>query len=114
LDSIIAPSALNEEFYSEIERLAPFGSGNSEPKFVIENLQVITSDLVADKHIKTVFYAKDGSVIKSIAFNAKDSPLELYLNKKNKKKFNIAGIMNLNEWRGKKSVEFIIEDISLH
>ena len=114
LDSIIAPSALNEEFYSEIERLAPFGSGNSEPKFVIENLQVITSDLVADKHIKTVLHAKDGSVIKSIAFNAKDSPLELYLNKKNKKKFNIAGIMNLNEWRGKKSVEFIIEDISLH
>jgi len=114
LDSIIAPSALNEEFYSEIERLAPFGSGNSEPKFVIENLQVITSDLVADKHIKTVLHAKDGSVIKSIAFNAKDSPLDLYLNKKNKKKFNIAGIMNLNEWRGKKSVEFIIEDISLH
>ncbi len=114
LDSIIAPSALNEEFYSEIERLAPFGSGNSEPKFVIENLQLISSDLVADKHIKTVLYGKDGSVIKSIAFNAKDSPLELYLNKKNKKKFNIAGIMNLNEWRGKKSVEFIIEDISLH
>jgi len=82
LDSIIAPSALNEEFYSEIERLAPFGSGNSEPKFVIENLQVITSDLVADKHIKTVLHAKDGSVIKSIAFNAKDSPLEIYLNKK--------------------------------
>ena len=114
LDSVIAPSALNEDFYSEIERLAPFGSGNSEPKFVIENLQVIASDLVADKHIKTVLYGKDGSVIKSIAFNAKDSPLELYLNKKNKKKFNIAGIMNLNEWRGKKSVEFVIEDISLH
>ena len=102
LDSIIAPSALNEEFYSEIERLAPFGSGNSEPKFVIENLQVITSDLVADKHIKTVLYAKDGSVIKSIAFNAKDSPLELYLNKKNKKKFNIAGIMNLMNGEEKK------------
>ncbi len=114
LDSLIAPSALNEEFYFEIEKLAPFGSGNSEPKFVIENLQLISSDLVADKHIKTVLYGKDGSVIKSIAFNAKDSPLELYLNKKNKKKFNIAGIMNLNEWRGKKSVEFIIEDISLH
>ena len=113
LDSLIAPSALNEEFYFEIEKLAPFGSGNSEPKFVIENLQLISSDLVADKHIKTVLYGKDGSVIKSIAFNAKDSPLEIYLNKKNKKKFNIAGIMNLNEWRGKKSVEFIIEDISL-
>ena len=114
LDSIIAPSALNEGFYSEIEKLAPFGSGNSEPKFVIENLHVIASNLVGEKHIKTVLYGKDGSVIKSIAFNAKDSPLEPFLTKKNKKKFNIAGKMNLNEWRGKKSVEFIIEDICLH
>ena len=114
LDSVIAPSALNEDFYFEIEKLAPFGSGNKEPKFVIENLQVVSSNLVAGKHIKNVLYGKDGSVIKSIAFNAKDTPLEPFLIKKNKKKFNIAGKMNLNEWRGKKSVEFIIEDISLH
>ena len=114
LDSIIAPSALNEDFYSEIEKLAPFGSGNNEPKFVIEDLQVIASYLVADKHIKTVLSGKDGSVIKSVAFNAKDSPLEPFLNKKNKRDLNIAGKMNLNEWRGKKDIEFIIEDVSLH
>ena len=114
MDSIIAPSALNEEFYFEVEKLAPFGSGNSEPKFVIENLQVIASHLVAERHIKTVLSGKDGSVIKSVAFNAKDSPLEPFLNKKNKKKFNIAGKMNLNEWRGKKDIEFIIEDVSLY
>ena len=114
LDAIITPSALNEEFYNNINYLAPFGSGNTEPKFVIENLQVITSNLLADKHIKTVLYGKDGSVIRSIAFNAKNSPLEPFLNKKNKKKFNIAGKMNLNEWRGKKNVEFIIEDVSIH
>ena len=114
IDSIIAPSALNENFYSEIEKLAPFGSGNSEPKFVIENLHVINSNLVADKHIKNVLYGKDGSVIKSIFFNGKDSPLEPFLNKKNKRNFNIAGKMHLNEWKGKKNVEFIIEDISLN
>ena len=114
LDSIIAPSALNEEFFYEIEKLAPFGSGNSEPKFVIENLQVITSHLVADRHIKNVLSGNDGTIIRSVAFNAKDSPLEPFLNKKNKKKFNIAGKMNLNEWRGKKDIEFIIEDVSIH
>ena len=42
LDSIIAPSALNEEFFQEINCLAPFGSCNNEPKFVIENLKVLT------------------------------------------------------------------------
>jgi len=113
LDSMIAPSALNEEFYEDINCLAPFGSGNTEPKFVIENLQVITSNIVADKHIKSILCGKDGSVIKSIAFNAKSSPLEPFLSKNNKKRFNIAGKMNLNEWRGRKNIEFIIEDISL-
>ena len=59
------------------------------------------------------FKKKDGSVIKSIAFNAKSSPLEPFLSKNNKKRFNIAGKMNLNEWRGRKNIEFIIDDISL-
>ena len=40
LDSVIAPAALNEEFYEEINNLSPFGSGNNEPKFVLENLKV--------------------------------------------------------------------------
>ena len=34
LDSIIAPSALNEIFFEEINLLSPFGSGNLEPNFV--------------------------------------------------------------------------------
>ena len=94
--------------------MAPFGSGNTEPKFVLENLKVIVSYILADKHIKSVLSGKDGSIIKTIAFNAKNGPLEQFLNKNNKKRFNIAGKMNLNEWRGKKNIEFIIDDISLN
>ena len=114
LDTILAPTALNEDFYKEINCLAPFGSGNSEPKFVIEDLRVIASNLIADKHIKSVLSGKDGTIIKSIAFNAKNTPLDQFLNKSNKNKFNIAGKMSLNEWRGKKNIEFIIEDISIN
>ena len=38
LDSIIAPTALNLQFYNKVNSLAPFGSGNPEPKFVLENM----------------------------------------------------------------------------
>ena len=114
LDDVLAPSALNEKFYDEIQGLAPFGSGNSEPKFVVENLLVIESNLIVNKHIKSILKGKDGSIIRSVAFNAKDTPLEDILNKKNRKIFNVAGKMNLNEWKGKKNIEFIIEDISLN
>ena len=51
IDAIIAPSALNEEFFKEINSLAPFGSGNSEPKFVIENIKVISSNIAGSNHI---------------------------------------------------------------
>ena len=37
LDAVIAPSALNEEFYEQINKLSPFGSGNSEPIDSIPN-----------------------------------------------------------------------------
>jgi len=114
LDSIIAPSALNEKFFEEINYLGPFGSGNSEPKFVIENIKVISSNIVGNNHIKSILIGKDGSRFKSIAWNAKNSPLEPLLNAKNKKRINIAGKMTLNEWRGEKNIEFMIEDISLN
>ena len=114
LDSIVAPSALNEDFYNNINFLAPFGPGNNEPKFVIENLNVISSNIVKQNHIKSILRGKDGSVFKSFAWNAINTPLESVLINKSKRNFNIAGRMKLNEWRGKNDVEFIIDDIALN
>ena len=114
LDSIIAPSALNEVFFDEINCLAPFGSGNSEPKFVIENIKVISANIVGNNHIKLVLSGKDGTVFKSLAWNAINTPLEPFLNNKNRKRINIAGKMHLNQWRGERKVEFMIEDIALN
>ena len=114
LDSIIAPSALNEVFFDEINCLAPFGSGNSEPKFVIENIKVISANIVGNNHIKLVLSGKDGTVFKSLAWNAINTPLEPFLNNKNRKRINIAGKIHLNQWRGERKVEFMIEDIALN
>ena len=114
IDSIIAPSAVNLEFYNKINHLAPFGSGNSEPKFSIENLKLLNSKIICEKHIKSNLIGEDGSVIKTIAFNASDNNLAAYLIKNGHKTFNIVGKLSLNEWRGEKNVEFIIDDISVN
>ncbi len=114
LDAIIAPSAINEEFFEEINCLAPFGSGNSEPKFAIENIKVISSNIVGNNHIKSILVGKNGFVFKGFAWNGKNGPLEPFLNPKNKKKINIAGKIRINEWRGEKKAEFMIDDISLN
>ena len=114
LDSKIAPSAINLEFYDKVNVLSPFGSGNPEPKFIVENLKPANSKIVGDKHIKSVLIGAEGTSIKTIAFNATDNELGAYLLKKNNNTFNIAGKLSLNEWRGQKNVEFIIDDISVN
>ena len=113
LDSIISSTAINLDFYNKVNALAPFGSGNPEPKFIIENLKTIHGKVVAEKHIKSILIGKDGSSIKTIAFNAVENDLAAYLLKKNNKPFNIAGKLSLNEWKGQSNVEFIIDDISV-
>ena len=114
LDSIIAPSAVNLEFYNKVSLLSPFGSGNPEPRFAIEDLKTINGKIVGEKHIKSILIGNDGSIIKSIAFNATENDFSGYLLKKNSKSFNIAGKLSLNEWRGQSNVEFIIDDISVN
>ena len=61
-----------------------------------------------------ILLGKDGSAFSSIAWNAVNSPLEKILSKSNKNSFNAAGKMKLNEWRGEKKIEFIIEDIAIN
>ena len=114
IDAKIAPSAINLDFYNKVENLSPFGSGNPEPKFIIENLKSVNSKVVGEKHIKSILLGSEGSTIKTIAFNALDNELGAYLLQKKSKLFNIAGKLSLNEWRGHKNVEFIIDDISVN
>ena len=113
-DTEIAPSAVNISFYEKINLLSPFGSGNLEPRFLIKNVKVINSKIVAEKHIKSVLIGSDSSIIKTISFNSVETELSSYLLKKNIKSFNIVGKLSLNEWRGQKNVEFIIDDISVN
>ena len=114
LDSSISASALNLEFYKKIEILAPFGSGNPEPKFLLEGTKVIKSMVVGEKHIKSILLTKDGSNIKTITFNAIETDLGQFLLTNRTNIFDIVGKLSLNEWKGEKNVEFIIDDISVN
>ena len=114
IDSSISTSALNINFYQKIEKLSPFGSGNPEPKFILENVKVIRSSVVGDSHVKSILISKDGSTIKTISFNAYETDLGQFLLNNRTNTFNIVGKLSLNEWKGEKNVEFIIDDISVN
>ena len=112
-DAEIAPSAVNIEFFEKINLLAPFGSGNPEPRFAIKDVKLVNSKIVGEKHIKNVLVGADSTTLKTISFNTVETELGSYLLKKNIKPFDIVGKLSLNEWRGQRNVEFIIDDISV-
>ena len=114
LDAIISSSALNIEFFKKVDSLSPFGSGNPEPKFLLENLRVVKSLIVGEKHVKSILTSNDGLSIKTISFNSIESDLGQFLLNNKTNTFNIVGKLSLNEWRGEKNVEFIIDDISVN
>ena len=114
LDSSISPSALNNDFYEKVHKLAPFGSGNPEPEFLIEKVKVLKSMVVGEKHVKSILLTRDGSSIKSISFNSLETDLGQFLINNKTNTFDIAGKLSLNEWKGEKNVEFIIDDISVN
>ncbi len=112
-DSIISASALNKDFFDKVDALAPFGSGNNEPKFIVENVKIVNSQIVGEKHLKVILCDRNGKTINGISFNAIGTNLEGYLNKKSHKMINILGKMSSNNWKGKRNIEFIIDDISV-
>ena len=84
----------------------------SKQKTKAKKIQILKEN--ESMHIKSVLIGAEGTSIKTIAFNATDNELGAYLLKKNNNTFNIAGKLSLNEWRGQKNVEFIIDDISVN
>ena len=113
IDGLISPTALNENFYKTLDLVAPYGSGNSEPIFLIENVKIIKAIKIAEEHIKIVFTTNTNITFKAMAFNSVGSEMENYLSNNYKKKINIIGKLSLNEWQGRRNIEFIIEDISV-
>ena len=114
IDAIISSNALNLNFYNEVNFLSPFGNGNKEPTFIIENLKVIKSKILKNKHISSILSSKNGKTFKSISFNSVNSQLEPYLMINKKYNLNVVGKLILNKWNNVNRVEFIINDISLN
>jgi len=112
-DAEIAPSAINIDFFEKVNLLAPFGSGNPEPRFIIRDVKLVNSKIVGEKHVKNILVGSDSTTLKTISFNSVETQLGAHLLQKNIKPFDIAGKLSLNEWRGQRNVEFIIDDISV-
>ena len=109
-DAEISSSALNHNFYSDLKKLEPFGTGNPAPIFLLKNLKVIRSEILKKKHILAILKSSTGFSIKSISFNSVNNKIGQYL-LNYKKTFDVIGQISENVWNNKKTLQLTIRDL---
>jgi len=111
-ESEVSPLALNQDFYNDIKKLEPFGTGNSVPTFMLRNLSIIKPIVLNNKHISVILKSKTGSSIKSISFNSINTKIGEHL-MGYKNSINVIGQINENIWDNKKTLQLTIRDLIL-
>ena len=111
-DTEILPSAINNTFFDEINKIGPFGHGNPLPTYLIKNLKIVKSSILKEKYISCILKSKINNSINSISFHSLDSRIgEHLLNYK--KELSVIGQINQNFWNNKKTLQLIIKDLIL-
>ena len=109
-DAEVSSLAFNQEFYNDIKKLEPFGTGNYVPTFLLKDLKVIKSTTLNNKHISLILKSKTSFSIKSISFNSINTKLGEYL-MNYKGNLNVLGQINEKIWNNKKALQLTIRDV---
>jgi len=111
-DGEISSLAFNKNFFNDIKRIEPFGTGNSIPTFLFKDLKIIKTGVLNNKHISLILKSKTSFSINCISFNSVNSKIGDYL-LNYKKNLNVIGQINENIWNGKNRLQLTIRDIIL-
>lgn len=110
IDGALQARAASPELISTLDRLAPFGAGNAEPRFVFPAQRVAMADIVGSDHVRCVLTGPDGGRLKAIAFRAAGEELGRALLASRGAALHVAGRLKLDSWQGRDQVQIQIED----
>lgn len=100
------------ELAEQFEMLSPFGSDNPEPKVVIENVKIIKPTVLNGGHVRC-FLGADFSTksLKAVCFKCVDNIIGAALLNAGNKRFDVLGVLHIDEWMNTKTLQITIEDL---
>lgn len=110
VDSALDLLGANTDFAAALELLEPFGAGNAEPKIVLEHVRVVKPGIVGAGHVRCFLTSGNGGSLKAMAFKIADTELGKTLLNSQGAAFDIVGVLRRDNWQGRNSVQFIIDD----
>jgi single-stranded-DNA-specific exonuclease len=110
VDGALQARAASQELIVTLDRLAPFGAGNAEPRFVFPAQRVAMAEIVGSDHVRCVLTGPDGGRLKAIAFRVAGEELGRALLASRGAALHIAGRLKRDSWQGRDQVQIQIED----
>lgn len=109
IDGVVGPAGALHVAQS-LEKLAPFGQGNPEPRFAMAALRLKHVDVIKDAHLRLRLEGADGHRIQAMAFRQADRPLGRFLMDARGGPVHVAGRIEIDHWRGRGEARLIAED----
>jgi single-stranded-DNA-specific exonuclease len=111
IDGLLAAGAATPELMTLLERLAPFGTGNVEPRFAFPNLRVLRAEVVGGQHLRCILGDGGGTArLKAVAFRCLEGALGPALLHGQGRNFHLAGHLRGDHWQDRDDVQLMVED----
>lgn len=109
IETVLPFSLLSEETVEVVQNFAPFGQANQEPVFVLEEVEVVEVKQIGSdqKHLKIVGRVDQTNSLDFLYWRHGQLAEKI----KPQDKIKIAGVLEINEWNGRRSVQVRVEDL---
>ncbi len=109
IDAEVRLSDIDFNLLSEIDKFAPFGQGNPQPRFLTRGLQVIGVDFAGsdNQHIRLMVGDEIGIIRKTIGFGLGEKWGDLQMGDR----VDLVYEVSINEWNGNRELQLKIIDI---
>lgn len=110
IDHELSLEDINDNFYNVLRQIGPFGPGNMTPVFVTKGLKTHSGTRVLkEKHLKFRIKSSSGKYFDGVAFGMSKYAEELQAGAS----FDVAYTLEINNFRGERSLQLMVKDIKL-
>lgn len=107
IDGVVKQEDIKPDFIKGLQRLEPFGEGNKMPLFAYKGLRINSiRALTEGKHLKLTL-RDDNIIIDAIGFNMGNLVDDYLIGDK----VDVVGVLEINSFNGKESVQINLKDI---
>jgi single-stranded-DNA-specific exonuclease len=105
IDSALPLNEIDDAFFKQLGMLEPFGYGNPEPVFLIDDIEVVNFRLVGamENHLK-LYLKKNGTYFNAIGFSLANNGIS------ENSRISAIGVPKQRKFNGTKSWDFYIKD----